>query len=486
MTYDIAILGGGFSGAILAANLIRKASQKLKIALIEKAPIPARGIAYGTLDASHLLNVQAVNMGAFPDQPSHFYDWLEEHQSSWRHLDLAFADLKLSPTEYLPRHLYGFYLSNTLKEALELALEKDMEIELIHGEALDLERTLCNTLSILLASGEKIETHRVVLTSGVPPSKNFGKKFPGYTHNVWNGRKENPLHATSLANLGNEYRIGIIGTGLTFLDVLSTLKQKGYRGKVIALSKNGELPEIHAPHSETTFEAELPLSALGILKAFRKEIDRNADLGVDWRGVIDAFRPLANSTWEKLPLSEKKKVMKWLWSLWNRHRHRMPAAIGAIALEYMEENRLTLMAGSVKGVEPKANQIALKYQPKGSTDIETISFDHVFNCSGPEMNVEANSSSLIQNLLNRGFLEPHPLKVGINVTSFGEIKGAISERFFSIGQLLFGELFETTAVPELRVQCSNMADLLLARHSSAFLFKESIGEYSPTSVRDHQ
>ena len=56
----------------VAVNLLRKAKEVVDIALIERSGSFARGLAYGTTESLHLLNVPAAKMGAFPlDQSEH-------------------------------------------------------------------------------------------------------------------------------------------------------------------------------------------------------------------------------------------------------------------------------------------------------------------------------------------------------------------------------------------------------------------------------
>jgi uncharacterized NAD(P)/FAD-binding protein YdhS len=69
----VAIIGAGFCGSMVAVNLLRKAKAHIDVALIERSGSFARGLAYGTTDRSHLLNVPAAKMGAFPDDHEHFY-----------------------------------------------------------------------------------------------------------------------------------------------------------------------------------------------------------------------------------------------------------------------------------------------------------------------------------------------------------------------------------------------------------------------------
>src|ERR1700692_4308524 len=73
----VVIVGGGASGALLACHLLRSLSENIQVTLIERNPAIGRGIAYGTADPGHLLNVRAANMSAFADDPDHFLQWLQ-------------------------------------------------------------------------------------------------------------------------------------------------------------------------------------------------------------------------------------------------------------------------------------------------------------------------------------------------------------------------------------------------------------------------
>ena len=58
----VAIIGGGFSGALQAVNLLRHDGPGA--VLIERRPEVGRGTAYSTRHPEHLLNVRASNMSA--------------------------------------------------------------------------------------------------------------------------------------------------------------------------------------------------------------------------------------------------------------------------------------------------------------------------------------------------------------------------------------------------------------------------------------
>src|SRR5712672_3027790 len=54
---DVAIVGGGASGTLVAVQLLRRARGPFRIALIERSGALARGLAYGPAEPCHLLNV---------------------------------------------------------------------------------------------------------------------------------------------------------------------------------------------------------------------------------------------------------------------------------------------------------------------------------------------------------------------------------------------------------------------------------------------
>src|ERR1700754_1538682 len=96
----VAIVGGGASGTLSALHLLRASTDPdLRIVLFE-ADTRRRhlGVAYGTTDERHLLNLRALAMSAFPDQPDHFANWARRAGRGWK------------PTDFLPRTVYGNYL----------------------------------------------------------------------------------------------------------------------------------------------------------------------------------------------------------------------------------------------------------------------------------------------------------------------------------------------------------------------------------------
>jgi len=132
----IVIIGAGFSGAMTAVNLLRLAQrQPLRVVLINKSGRMARGIAYGTRSAEHVLNVPAGNMSALADDPEDFLRFCR-----W-------SDPDVGPASFVLRRIYGTYL-----EALLAAAEHR------GGDATVLERETEEVVSVRLdASGERAQ-----------------------------------------------------------------------------------------------------------------------------------------------------------------------------------------------------------------------------------------------------------------------------------------------------------------------------------------
>jgi uncharacterized NAD(P)/FAD-binding protein YdhS len=78
-TLRIAVIGGGFTGAAFIIHAIR-ASQlaagneiapRLQFDLVERSAEIGRGIAYGTRDPLHRINVPSDRMSLLADDPTH-------------------------------------------------------------------------------------------------------------------------------------------------------------------------------------------------------------------------------------------------------------------------------------------------------------------------------------------------------------------------------------------------------------------------------
>ena len=104
----VAVIGGGASGVLTAINLLARSDDPdLEVVIHEASGVVGRGVAYGTNDQRHLLNVRARHMSALPDSPSDLLDWA---------LRTGRSD---DPQGFLPRADYAIYLQDRLTDVAD-------------------------------------------------------------------------------------------------------------------------------------------------------------------------------------------------------------------------------------------------------------------------------------------------------------------------------------------------------------------------------
>ena len=99
---DVAVVGGGASGTLTAIHLMASRAHDLTVTVYDASGELGKGLAYGTTDRRHLLNVRSRHMSAFPDIPSDLVEWARR---TGREPDAQ---------AFLPRRDYAAYLRETL------------------------------------------------------------------------------------------------------------------------------------------------------------------------------------------------------------------------------------------------------------------------------------------------------------------------------------------------------------------------------------
>jgi uncharacterized NAD(P)/FAD-binding protein YdhS len=106
------------------------------------------------------------------------------------------------------------------------------------------------------------------------------------------------------------------------------------------------------------------------------------------------------------------------------------------------------------------------YRQRGTGRLVTLRVAKVINCTGPRTDYSKYQHPLLINLLARGLIDHDSLALGIKALPSFEVlryRGGPTGWLFTIGAPLKGMLWESTAVAEIRVQASALAEQLLAR-----------------------
>jgi uncharacterized NAD(P)/FAD-binding protein YdhS len=442
----IAIIGAGFSGSLLAVHLLRHSGSDDRIYLIERNAAFGRGLAYSTGNPGHLLNVRAGNMSAFSDRPDDFLDWVHTLPEAER----GGVEETVDRLTFVSRRLYGSYIQHIL--AREVAGKDGRHrLHLIADEAVALHPS-----EVEVACGQRYEADAVALAVGHFPPEGAS---PGYIANPWD--------PTALADLDPEAPVLLVGSGLTMIDVAISLLDRKHHGPIQAISRRGLLPRTHAaaaPEPRFLPASAPPLGVLGLLIRIRQQARRAAAEGRDWRAVMDSLRPDTRDLWRGLSLAEKQRFLRHVRPWWDVHRHRMAPGVAARIEAAKASGQLTLRRARLGRLKPFRGGIEAEILPVGGAAPVLCNVDRVINCSGPLSHIEQISAPLVRALLNEGAARPDPLGLGLDVTGDGaaiDRDGRASGRLFAVGPITRGAFWESTAVPDIRIQCEALAKHIL-------------------------
>jgi uncharacterized NAD(P)/FAD-binding protein YdhS len=198
-----------------------------------------------------------------------------------------------------------------------------------------------------------------------------------------------------------------------------------------------------------------------LLRALRTEAAREGD----WRAVFDAFRSSTQRVWFRLPAAERERFLRHLRAYWDVHRHRMAPAVGVAIAAMRASGQLSIHAGRIASFALERDAAAVRFRPRGSRELVEISCGRVINCTGPAARIEEAGSGLISSLLSSGLAQPGSLGMGFATDREGSVLGGSGDRLFTLGSLRRGDLWESTAVPELREQARALASRIASASS---------------------
>ncbi len=452
--HTIAIIGGGLSGTLLTIQLLlQRGEAPLRVYLVERSAAVGKGVAYGTCMESHLLNVPAGKMSLFPDDPGHFVRWLQIN------------DLPLDEASFAPRPVYARYIWETFT-AVQARCPGRLHV--VNGEAVDV-REAGEGLVVELDGGETLPCDRAVLALGnFPPTalsvlEHALAGDPRYVRDPWRG--------DPFAGLNKYNTVLLVGTGLTMVDMVRSLRDRGHQGEVVAVSTHGELPSEHCRLTETypPFGETVPTSGAEALRIVKEHLRRAQAGGTGWHAVVDALRPHTAAWWGALPVAEQHRFLRYLGHRWNVARHRMPPESGRVIREMVAQGQLRLLPGRVTAAESSPRGVTCTITSRRRA-AQQATVGRVINCTGPESNPLRWGGPLVQALLGRGAIRPHANGLGLDATAEGALvdaDGTPSGRLLAIGPMLKAALFESVAVPEIRCQAQQLARALLAPASDS-------------------
>ncbi|MDX3925739.1 MAG: FAD/NAD(P)-binding protein [Shinella sp.] len=447
MTYDVVVVGAGFSAIAVTIHLLRELPSACSIAVVGDDPGFGRGAAYRSEFFLHRLNVPAGRMSLFPDQPDDFVEWLRRRHG------------RVSAEDFAARGDYGLYLRDTLA-ALLRERSRRTRLDLVKAKATACIRRNERGALFRLDSGDELEGKFVVLCLGLG---NAGLPVPGGRMGPHARSRvvSNPWKFDWLSRIGPADEICILGSGLTMVDQVLTLRAQGHEGRIHVLSRRGLIPHSHAlrrPAPVTPVLPDPPDRLSDVLRALRRQVRA----GADWRALMDGLRPLTQGLWQSLPKSERSRFLRHGLAWWNIHRHRIAPEVFSRFDALVREGVVLVHAGYLREIADRPDSARIVYRRRARH--ETASFDvrWIVNCTGMERAGIAHSP-LLEEMRARGMIAPDELGLGLSVdrqSHLFDASGNIQARLFAVGALTAGQFWEITAVPDIRTQAQSVAGLV--------------------------
>lgn len=442
---------------MVAVHLLQ-AGVAVDVVLMEQRGRFGVGLAYGTAAPEHLLNVPAAGMSPYPDQPSAFIDWLRERTPG------------VASDAFASRRDYGAFLQAVLERAVIGGAAHGAVIRRVAGEAVDLERSDDGGLVVTLASEERLAADALVLATGNLPARDPLEPLrlsipPDLYRQAWS--------ADALDGIEADDPVLLLGTGLTAVDLVLSLRRRGHVGRTVALSRRGLLPQGHQPFPPLVSgfkpqDLRETGSVRRLVRHLRRAVAAEEACGGDWRSIIGAMRPHTQAIWAALPPVERARFLRHVRPFWDTHRHRMAPQVSDSIDTLLAIGAIEVRAGRVTCVREEGGWMRVSWCPRGAESTQELEVARIINATGPSPDLRGRTPRMFEALRERGLIRPDRLGLGLDTTQDGAVigrDGVASRRLLALGVLRSGGLWETTAVPEIRVQAKDVAARALRQPS---------------------
>jgi uncharacterized NAD(P)/FAD-binding protein YdhS len=466
----IVVVGGGFSGTVLAANLLRHPPlAPTRLILMERSKQFCCGVAYAPQTHSYVLNVPAARMSASSAEPDDLIEYLRRREPH------------ASGASYVSRQLYGEYLADYLRLAEEAA-PPHVRLERVTCEVTSLRPLDRYGPVLVCAGGRQWLADQVVLACGDPPPAVRPYAVEVANHSAY---VRDPYRQA--IKRSSEKIVFLIGTGPTMVDLAEALAEANPGVQLIAVSRHGLLPASQAEVSRGTqtearvqFAPASPLSLRGLVAQVRRLIREKQSQGQDWRDTIVQLRSAVPRLWHGLDEAERRRFLRHVRVYWDIHRHRLPPTVAANLRALQASGQLQVRAGWIKGLTSNGAGITVQWIARGQREPQELRVDRVIDCSGPGGRLEQTTDVLLRNLQHTGIATADALGLGLRTASHGALvdsEGVGATQLFYLGPMLRADHWEATAVGELRQHAEGLAAVLKLHGAPGLTHSSS----SPTS-----
>jgi len=439
---NVVIVGGGFTGACIAVQLVRLSPDPLNIRIVEARAHVGHGLAYSAVDTDHRLNAPAFIHSIIPDDAWHFLRWCQTHQVLERDPDAIRPD----GSAYFRRADFGKYLEATVKAHADWVCTGST-ITHVRDTAVRAQAA-SEGFEVTVASGQVLKADLLFVATGNPPPRLQPPLQPALASHP--AVIENALDGARLNRIRGDARVLLVGSSLTALDALSTLVRQGHMGQVSVVSRRGLRPKPQGPLSPVLAKIQTPadLDALpgsmmmglllapipgflqevgeqptlrDLVKALRARVRKFEAEGNTWYGAFDELRNCVWQLWPKLPSHEKRRFLKKMRPWYDVHRFRSPPQNDDMVRAAEAQGRIQFMAARLVSAAPSAagHTIDVTLHKRGEATSQTESFDVLVNCTGIDVASGMAGNPFLMSLAHEGLIRQDACALGFEVDANG-------------------------------------------------------------------
>lgn len=466
----IAIIGMGVAGvSVLQEMAQHPAYQNQEIVIYDVPQTLGTGLPYQPDTEVLLLNQPADTMSMDQNKKLGFAEWIEKKKG-----------YKNAAKIHFPRSWYGEYLREIMQDALEklhvtVMLEKVADLDvLVDGK-------------ILVHSPSIVEEYDIVhVCIGHLAYKDPYKLFdhPRYIHHPYPAEEK-------LSIIPSGSRVGIIGTGLTGLDMMRCLKllkedvdinlisdsghfstarmpepvlnlqyltrenlerEKIKRNGFVSLNKMVEWFNSECEALDINVKETIEKFGKGTKEQLKRELGEEDKLGT-LQAIIHHMDYYLPEYWLALNEVDKKKYKQEYQEIFERIRTSIPRETVQNLITWTDNGDVTVF-GCMVSVTKFPAKLEIGFQ-KG----EKLAVDYLINATGQEKQIKISTynSTLLNNMLNKRIIQPDPFD-GVQV--IWPSSSALSQRYGVIENLLLhGQMIEG-------LQYGNNSAGMLLRHAA--------------------
>lgn len=447
--FDVAIVGGGFTGAAVAYHLSRY-RPGASLAVFEPRAFLGGGLAYDDRDPAHRINVPASRMSLVPGDDTHFARWLSATQAGRGDEAITGRDGALYPA----RAVFGRYVAAHIEPLVSAG-----HVAHIRGRVEEISYS-GDRWTLATENGTTVRAEIVVLAT-THPSPDPPKPLAPIASDP--RVIADALLPGALNQIAPQERVVILGTGLTMADVVASLDRLGHLGPLVAISRRGLRSRGHSKIASDPFGdfTMPPARASRFLRQIRQTIGEAADSGLSWHGVIDAVRAQAQTFWPTLSPDAQSAIVRHLRVYWDVHRFRIAPQVEDVLDRKLADGSLAILSASLLDARKDLDALTLSVRRRARHEVATLSADRVIVTTGPAHAKILSTHPYLGALKAAGYVIADHLGLGIACDGESRAigrKGGVVPTLFIAGPLARARFGELMGLPQVSEHARRVAE----------------------------